>query len=141
MRKKVLLAILGLFFASAMFSKDYIVSTKHTSLIFKAEKGEKSIFQYYGSKIDNISDVYNAGLNMNMETYPAFGLNNKLEKVVAITQPDGNMSLDLVVDSIEQINDKNGSKTVIILKDKIYPVEIKQFFRTYTNTDVTRWRN
>lgn len=97
MRKKVLLAILGLFFASAMFSKDYIVSTKHTSLIFKAEKGEKSIFQYYGSKIDNISDVYNAGLNMNMETYPAFGLNNKLEKVVAIIQPDGNMSLDLVV--------------------------------------------
>lgn len=46
------------------------------------------------------------------------------------------MSLDLVVDSVEQIKDENGSKTVIILKDKIYPVEIKQFFRTYTNTDV-----
>lgn len=136
MRKKVLLAILGLSFTSVVFSKDYVVSTQNTSLIFKAEKGKKSIFQYYGSKIDNISDVYNAGLNMNIETYPAFGLNNKLEKVVAITQPDGNMSLDLVVDSVEQIKDENGSKTVIILKDKIYPVEIKQFFRTYTNTDV-----
>lgn len=73
---------------------------------------------------------------MQMETYPAFGLNTSHEKVVAITQPDGNMSLDLVVDNVQQNNDDNGTKTVITLKDKIYPVEIKQIFKTYSNTDV-----
>lgn len=136
MLKRILFTTIGLFFVSTIFSKDYIVSTKNTSLVFKAEKGSKSIFQYYGSKIDSISDIYNAGLNMQMETYPAFGLNTSHEKVVAITHPDGNMSLDLVVDNVQQNNDDNGTKTVITLKDKIYPVEIKQFFKTYNNTDV-----
>lgn len=136
MLKRILFTTIGLFFVSTIFSKDYIVSTKNTSLVFKAEKGSKSIFQYYGSKIDSISDIYNAGLNMQMETYPAFGLNTSHEKVVAITQPDGNMTLDLVVDNVQQNNDDNGTKTVITLKDKIYPVEIKQIFKTYSNTDV-----
>lgn len=136
MLKKILFTTIGLFFVSTIYSKDYIVKTKNTSLVFKAEKGSKPIFQYYGSKIDSISDIYNAGLNMQMETYPAFGLNTSHEKVVAITQPDGNMSLDLVVDNVQQNNDDNGTKTVITLKDKIYPVEIKQIFKTYSNTDV-----
>lgn len=136
MLKKILFTTIGLLFVSTTFSKDYIVSTKNTSLVFKAEKGSKSMFQYYGSKIDSISDIYNAGLNMQIETYPAFGLNTSHEKVVAITQPDGNMSLDLTVDNVKQNNDDNGTETVITLIDKIYPVEIKQIFKTYNNTDV-----
>ena len=68
MIKRLLFTTLCLLAASASFPKDYIVSTPNTSLVFKAEKGEKSIFQYYGSKIDSISDVYNAGLNMGVET-------------------------------------------------------------------------
>lgn len=136
MIKRLLFTTLCLLAASASFPKDYIVSTPNTSLVFKAEKGEKSIFQYYGSKIDSISDVYNAGLNMGVETCPAFGLNTNFEKIVAITQPDGNMSFDLAVDRVEQQSDENGAQTVIVLKDKVYPVEIKQYFKTFNHSDV-----
>lgn len=141
MKTKQLLSALGLLLiCSSAFSKDYIVSTKNSSLVIKAEKGGKSLFQYYGSKIENAKEIYNAGLNMGVETYPAFGLNTNFEKVVAITQADGNMTLDLIVDDITQSQNDKGAQTVITLKDKFYPVEIKQFFQTFNNCDViTTW--
>lgn len=136
MIKKLFLTTISFLVFSSVYSKDYVVSTPNTSLVFKAEKGGKSIFQYYGSRIDDTSDIYNAGLNMEVETYPAFGLNTNFEKAVAITQSDGNMSLDLIVDDVTQSQDNKETQTIITLKDKLYPIEIKQFFKTFNNSDV-----
>lgn len=77
---------------------------------------------------------------MNANSYPAFGLQTVGEKAIAITQPDGNMSLDLAVDAVTQYTSKDGEITEVLLKDKIYPVWVKQCYKAYKGTDIiTTW--
>ena len=134
--KKNIVMLCLLTFAASSFGKDYLISTSTTSLLLSAEKGQKSKIQYYGTRIDDVKDVYNSGLNMNYESYPAFGLDCIREKAIAVTHDDGNMSLDLYVEDIipETIGECEIIK--IIMKDKVYPVEVIQCFKNYKGTDV-----
>ena len=107
-----------------------------------ANAGEPSKMQYYGVSIapGQIQSIYDAGLVLNANSYPAFGLQTVGEKAIAITQPDGNMSLDLAVDAVTQYTSKDGEITEVLLKDKIYPVWVKQCYKAYKGTDIiTTW--
>ena len=133
----LLLTALG-FLSSSLFAQDYLVSTPNTSLLIKATPGETVKIQYYGSKIENsdIQGIYDAGMVFNADSYPAFGLQTMGEKAIAATQPDGNMSLDLKVEQVKQYPTKDGEVTEILLKDKVYPFEIKQYYKAYQGTDI-----
>ncbi|WP_303005554.1 alpha-galactosidase [Bacteroides congonensis] len=133
----LLLTALG-FFSSSLFAQDYLVSTPNTSLLITATPGEKVKIQYYGSKIEpqNIQGVYNAGLAFNTDGYPTFGLKTMGEKAMAVTFPDGNMSLDLMVKQTKQYSSQNGRITEISMKDKIYPFEVNLFYKAYEGTDI-----
>ena len=133
----LLLTALG-FLSSSLFAQDYLVSTPNTSLLFKATPGETVKIQYYGSKIENsdIQGIYDAGMVFNADSYPAFGLQTMGEKAIAATQPDGNMSLDLKIEQVKQYPTKDGEVTEILLKDKVYPFEIKQYYKAYQGTDI-----
>lgn len=137
-----LLAVLGLMLFNPISAKDYLISTPKTSLLITANVGEQSKIQYYGVCItpEQIQNIYDAGLALNANSYPAFGLQTVGEKAVAITQPDGNMSLDLAVDTVVQYASKDGEITEVLLKDKIYPIWVKQYYKAYKGTDViTTW--
>ena len=133
----LLLTALG-FLSSSLFAQDYLVSTPKTSLLIKATPGETVKIQYYGSKIENsdIQGIYDAGMVFNADSYPAFGLQTMGEKAIAATQPDGNMSLDLKIEQVKQYPTKDGEVTEILLKDKVYPFEIKQYYKAYQGTDI-----
>lgn len=133
----LLLTALG-FLSSSLFAQDYLVSTPNTSLLIKATPGETVKIQYYGSKIENsdIQGIYDAGMVFNADSYPAFGLHTMGEKAIAATQPDGNMSLDLKIEQVKQYPTKDGEVTEILLKDKVYPFEIKQYYKAYQGTDI-----
>ena len=133
----LLLTALG-FLSSSLFAQDYLVSTPNTSLLIKATPGETVKIQYYGSKIENsdIQGIYDAGMVFNADSYPAFGLQAMGEKAIAATQPDGNMSLDLKIEQVKQYPTKDGEVTEILLKDKVYPFEIKQYYKAYQGTDI-----
>ena len=133
----LLLTALG-FLSSSLFAQDYLVSTPNTSLLIKATPGETVKIQYYGSKIENsdIQCIYDAGMVFNADSYPAFGLQTMGEKAIAATQPDGNMSLDLKIEQVKQYPTKDGEVTEILLKDKVYPFEIKQYYKAYQGTDI-----
>ena len=135
--KLYLLMALGLF-SSSLSAEDYLISTRNTSLLISAEKGEKSKIQYYGSSISDkeISSIYDSGLAFNAVSYPVFGLNTPGERAMAVTHADGNMSLDLVVETVRQYDDEDGAVTEICMKDKVYPFVLKQFFKAYKETDV-----
>lgn len=140
--KQSLIAAIGLLLSSSLFAKDYLISTSKTSLLITANAGEPSKMQYYGVSIapGQIQSIYDAGLVLNANSYPAFGLQTVGEKAIAITQPDGNMSLDLAVDAVTQYTSKDGEITEVLLKDKIYPVWVKQCYKTYKGTDIiTTW--
>ena len=133
----LLLTALG-FLSSSLFAQDYLVSTPNTSLLIKATPGETVKIQYYGSKIENsdIQGIYDAGMVFNADSYPVFGLQTMGEKAIAATQPDGNMSLDLKIEQVKQYPTKDGEVTEILLKDKVYPFEIKQYYKAYQGTDI-----
>lgn len=133
----LLLTALG-FLSSSLFAQDYLVSTPNTSLLIKATPGETVKIQYYGSKIENsdIQGIYDAGMVFNADSYPAFGLQTMGEKAIAATQPDGNMSLDLKIEQVKRYPTKDGEVTEILLKDKVYPFEIKQYYKAYQGTDI-----
>lgn len=136
-KKLYLLLVLGIF-SSNLSAKDYLISTSNTSLLLTATPGEKSRFQYYGSRIseNDIQGIYDSGLVFGVESYPVFGLNTAGERAMAVTHSDGNMSLDLAVEEVRQYTQADGEITEIRMKDKVYPFVLKQMFKAYKGTDV-----
>lgn len=142
MNSKCLILMGALVIPTAASADDYLISTPKTSLLISATPGEKSKFRYYGSRIEtsDIPSIYDSGLAFDKETYPVFGLNCPGEKAMTVSHPDGNMSLDLVVDEVRQYSDQEGNITEIVMKDQVYPFVLRQYFKTYNNTDVlTTW--
>lgn len=129
--------ILGVL-SSNLNAKDYLISTPNTSLLITATPGEKSRFQYYGSRIseNEIQGIYDSGLALGAESYPVFGVNTPGERAMAVTHADGNMSLDLAVEEVKQYTAEDGEITEIRMKDLIYPFILKQIFKAYKGTDI-----
>lgn len=132
------LLLLGALSAGTLAAKDYLVSTRHTSLLIKADEGKQARFQYYGTRIaeNEIDGIYNAGLAYWAETYPCFGISSYGEKAFAVAHSDGNMSVDLVVEGVRQYSDEEADITEITLKDKVYPLVVKQYYKVYKGTDI-----
>ena len=132
------LLLLGALSAGTLSAKDYLVSTRHTSLLIKADEGKQARFQYYGMRIaeNEIDGIYNAGLAYWAETYPCFGISSYGEKAFAVAHSDGNMSVDLVVEGVRQYSDEEADITEITLKDKVYPLVVKQYYKAYKGTDI-----
>lgn len=132
------LLLLGVLSAGTLSAKDYLVSTRHTSLLIKADEGKQARFQYYGTRIaeNEIDGIYNAGLAYWAETYPCFGISSYGEKAFAVAHSDGNMSVDLVVEGVRQYSDEEADITEITLKDKVYPLVVKQYYKAYKGTDI-----
>ncbi len=132
----LLLFIWGVLFSA--HAQDYLVSTSNTSLLLTAKPGEAAHIHYYGTRIekDQIQQIYDTGLAFRMESYPVFGIRSYDEKAMQVTHGDGNMSLELVVESVTQYETYEASFTEILLKDKVYPFFIKQCYKAYKNSDV-----
>lgn len=138
MKIKLFTVLLLGVFSNTMIAKDYLISTANTSLLITATPGEKSKFQYYGSRIaeTDIQSIYDSGLAFNVESYPVFGVNTAGERAMAVTHADGNMSLDLVVEEVNQYSQTDGNITEIKMKDLVYPFVLKQYYKAYKETDV-----
>lgn len=138
MKIKLYMLLASTLLCSAVHAEDYLISTRNTSLLLSATPGEKARFQYYGTAItpDDIPDIYSTGLAFNAESYPVFGLNTAGERAMAVTQADGNMTLDLAVEEVKKYDSDDGEITEIRMKDKVYPFILKQYFKTYKGTDI-----
>lgn len=132
----LLLIVWGAF--SSANAQDYLISTPNTSLLLTAKPGETARVQYYGTRIekDRIQQIYDAGLALRSESYPAFGIHSYNDKAIQVTHVDGNMSLEMVVESVKQYEVPEAEITEIMLKDKVYPFFIKQCYKAYKNSDV-----
>ncbi|NDV80404.1 alpha-galactosidase [Bacteroides sp. 51] len=117
---------------------DILISTRNTSLLFSANQGEELRFSYYGDKITpaQIGQVHDAWIGMNRPAYPAFGMDCTRSHALQVVHPDGNMTLDLVVDHIEERDTENATLTIITLKDKVYPFFVKMNYNAYKNSDI-----
>ncbi|MDE6496582.1 MAG: alpha-galactosidase [Duncaniella sp.] len=129
----------GVAFALPLNAEVVNLSTPSTSLILDAEKGGSFRFLYYGDKL-SASDIDNltAAGAANRDAYPAYGNYPQGEAALSVTQPDGNMTLDLEVADIKTSADKADGSTVttVSMRDKVYPLSVNVNYRTWPEEDV-----
>lgn len=118
-------------------AKDLFVNTPNTTLLLQANENSALRILYYGSRIETKDmEAVRAGGAFYSKAYPDFGANCTEETALAVQHADGNLTLDLVVESSEEKNENGKNLTVIRLKDKLYPFYVNVCYRTAETSDV-----
>ena len=119
------------------YGKILKLDTPSTSLVLDAEKGKALKFLYYGGLIsDNDASNLRAAGSPVADAYPAYGLDATREAALSAVHADGNMTLDLKVDSYESRKENGAEITSVKLKDAYYPFDVTVCYRTYPGEDV-----
>ncbi len=145
MRK--LVVVLSMFVAAVMASGAPVtirISTDKTELVLKTGENGRLFQQYLGVKLNDASEYDALSLNsatdgLGWEVYPTMGSDYYFEPAFGMRHNDGNLTtiLEYVTHSQRQIDD-NVTETIITLKDKLYPVEVKLFYMTFSHENVIK---
>jgi alpha-galactosidase len=127
-------------------SREFIeVATNNQTVIFSASKNENVIFQYWGDRLNRLSDFKRIGFkgqpdtdqNIAPQIYPAYGGRFYLNPALRLTHSDGVLTTELVYASSEKKTlDENRVETIIHLKDKLYPVFVDIHFIAYQKENI-----
>lgn len=138
---RLILLFLAMTISSAILSaKDHIrVGTSGIDLIFKVNGEGRLCQSYFGGKIGNETDI--DWLQDGPEAYAVYGQDDFFEPALKITHCDGNVSLRMkyVSHTVRNV-DGNVSETEIVLRDEVYPVELKLIYTAYSAEDVITCR-
>lgn len=133
MKKALLLCTLAL--CANAFADDILVNTPSTTLLLKADNGTPLHVSYYGERIDNVNQVYDA-YSLWEEAYPAFGRGCLDISALSVKHADGNMSTELEVVGHDTHVEGDSHVTVVHMQDKIYPLLVDVYYRAWQNTDI-----
>jgi alpha-galactosidase len=124
-------------FTSALFaqSKQIIVETNHTALVFTITGNQRVVQSYIGKKL--APDAYST-LGGGREAYLTAGMENQFEPALRMVHQDGNPSLELKYLSHKSTTVGDTSHTTIVLKDPVYPVEVVLHYTAHHNSDVIK---
>lgn len=135
--KRIMYAVLLLLFSGNLLAqeKPVVIETKTTALVYKAGMQNKLVQAWFGEKLANPAD-YEMIFGRH-EAYVPSGTDNLYEPAVRMLHNDGNPSLALVFENAEVSREnENVVKTIISLKDEVYPVSVKLCFRAFYNEDI-----
>lgn len=121
------------------FAETVAVSTPSTSLVLDATPGETLQILYYGAAVSDadVAATVAASGSKSHAAYPAYGIFPENESAIAVTQPDGNMTLDLRVDGVSRSTRPDGMDvTAVTLADTAYPLEVTVNYGVYPGEDV-----
>lgn len=113
------------------------ISTSKSSMLFRAVAGKQLAIVSYGPRYEavGIENVLRSGATP-LKYYPAYGMSADEVYLVAAVQSDGNMTLDPAIISVQKEQWENGEILTVTSKDKFYPVEIKNVFKSYSKEDI-----
>lgn len=122
----------------ARSQQDVLISTKNTSLLLLAKKGEPLKFAYYGDRIagDEVGEVWKAGIAYDRHAYPSFNSWCPEECAILVQHADGDISLDLVVKDVKREPTSDGELVTVNTGDTVYPFDVKVCYRSHTASDV-----
>ncbi|OQP68371.1 alpha-galactosidase [Niastella populi] len=123
------------------------VETKSNALVLQTNSTNNLNIVYLGPKLTDkkeyeaITAVYKQTAEytgVSNAAYATSGSRNLFEPALTVTHADGNNSLDLqyVRHETKKLND-NVSLLTVVLKDPVYDLEVKLFYKTYFKEDVT----
>lgn len=120
-----------------LFLSIFTLSTPKTSLVIKAEEGRELKVLEYGSRIsDYDAEMLESAGYAPYDLYTGFGLKIYEEPAVSMIQPDGNMTLDLVVKSVDRSSWDGGQILTVTSVDRHYPIEVRNVFKSYDSADM-----
>ena len=120
------------------------VTTPSTQMLLHADECGDLRFDYYGPRACTAQELRDGGSAFNTSALPAFGTVDMVQlPALQIQHADGDLNLELQVQDVTvqtlpsvKGTDGGASLTTIIMKDKLQPVTVKVFYKTYTNVDV-----
>lgn len=136
LKKRTPLLLGVLLLAGGMFAQNVCVSTPKTSLVLSAPEGGTLKHLYYGDKLASGDLQHINAAQTGHDAYPVYGLNAPEETALAVRHADGNMTLQLEVVRVTTSEEGNAVKTVIALKDKVYPFFVNVCYRAWQDADV-----
>ena len=134
--KKNLIFVLCCLLAGSLSAQDFIhLCTPNTSLVLSAPENGKLRYVYYGSKLTDTDVEALAGTSIAV-AYPEYGSSCPAEAALAVTQADGNMSLQLKVDGVAVTDSDKAEEVVIRLSDTVYPFSVAVCYRAFHDVDI-----
>lgn len=119
------------------------ISTDATDLILRVAANGRLYQSYLGPRLLNESDMQHfpastrsgSGESISKqgwEAYPASGMEDYFEPALGVIHHDGNMTtlLKYISSGTREINE-NVSETWVQLRDEVYPVEVKLYYRAF----------
>lgn len=126
------------------------ISTDETDLIFQVGPDNRLYQSYFGARLLNESDLacfsafVPAGVGESIsgrgwEVYPGSGMEDYFEPALAVIHQDGNRTtlLKYVTSEVHKTGG-NVTETVIVLKDEVYPVEVKLHYMSFAKENIIK---
>jgi len=130
----LLISMMALLCSAAGAENPVKIETASSCIILDAENDKELTTLYFGAPV-NPSEVISDKIT-DIAAYPVYGHGNIDDYALSVTHGDGNMTLDMVVESVEQNTSDEGSLTRIRMKDKLYPFYCTVCYRTYQDSDI-----
>ena len=113
--------------------KDLVhIASDGMSLVLDARQGAELRILYFGEKLcdADLGTLLRSGMQ-SCPAYPVYGMNTPAEAALAMTHHDGNMTLDMAVESVEQEEADGAAVTRIRLKGRVYPFTVDVCYRVW----------
>lgn len=113
------------------------VATPNIEMVLTAEEGKTLNLLYFGNKLNDndFANLEHAGV-LDQNVYPAYGMNCPVDAALAVTHADGNMSTELVIESVFQVMEDGAQITRVKMKDTVYPFYVTVCYRAYQDVDM-----
>ncbi len=133
MKKNVILAVVGCLVSAVAWGEQVVVETRNMTLVLDVEQGKRPQYVYFGAKLgaQDLTHLQKPS-NGRMDLYPAHGLNTPAEAAFAMRHADGNLSTELLAESVS----REGEVTTVRLKDPVYPLTVDLKYKAYRDVDM-----
>lgn len=146
MRKKLLSILFFLIVVThtAVKSETIHIATNETELVLQTAPNGRLFQLYLGPRLAAPDDYNHLTATMksksdgqSWEAYPVSGTETYFEPAFGIRHNDGNMAtvLQYVSHDVKKVTD-DVTETVITLKDVLYPVQVKLYYRTFAKDNI-----
>lgn len=113
------------------------VNTQTMSMVLRARQGGELTYMYVGSYDPSLTaESLSAAGSMNQSAYPVYGQRAIRESSLAVTHPDGNMTLQLAVQSVDVSESPDASTACVTMKDRVYDFTVKAYYKAFKDVDM-----
>ena len=131
MRKNILTGALAFIAVPVMaWEGNIAVETPQTQIILHAKEGQDLRMAYYGAKVASLSQLQEAGDDLDFPAMPAFGTVDMVQlPALQVQHANGDLNLELQVTDYSWADDGAAIVHTFTLQDKLQPVTVNLFYK------------